>query len=114
MSRARKGPERIDLGHSHYLTFVRWAPDDLPANRKLYGSPLPKVEKAGATIYHPNLKQPGTECIAGVTFNIPEMNLAPGASWNVESLEPLTLSPSLLCTVCGDHGFIRDGRWVPA
>lgn len=28
--------------------------------------------------------------------------------------EHLTLSPSLLCRTCGDHGFIRDGRWVPA
>jgi hypothetical protein len=27
--------------------------------------------------------------------------------------EHLTLSPSLLCS-CGDHGFIRDGKWVKA
>lgn len=26
----------------------------------------------------------------------------------------LTLRPSLLCGRCGDHGFIRDGKWVPA
>lgn len=35
-------------------------------------------------------------------------------SWIVESVEPLTLSPSVLCTTCGHHGFIRDGKWVPA
>lgn len=34
--------------------------------------------------------------------------------WRVESLEPLTVSPSLLCRVCGHHGFIRAGKWVPA
>ncbi len=34
--------------------------------------------------------------------------------WAVESIEPLTLSPSLLCRLCGSHGFIRDGRWVEA
>jgi hypothetical protein len=28
--------------------------------------------------------------------------------------EHLTVSPSLLCRTCGNHGFIRDGRWVPA
>lgn len=28
--------------------------------------------------------------------------------------EPLTLSPSLLCKTCGDHGFIRGGKWVAA
>lgn len=33
--------------------------------------------------------------------------------WTLVSREPLTLSPSLLCTVCGAHGFIRDGRWLP-
>lgn len=34
--------------------------------------------------------------------------------WTLVSENPLTLAPSLLCTVCGDHGFIRDGKWVPA
>ncbi len=31
--------------------------------------------------------------------------------WELVSLEPLTLSPSLLCRACGHHGFIRNGRW---
>lgn len=34
--------------------------------------------------------------------------------WDVVSVEPLTLSPSILCTACKHHGYIRDGRWVPA
>jgi hypothetical protein len=34
--------------------------------------------------------------------------------WVVESENPLTLSPSLLCRSCGFHGFIKQGRWVPA
>ena len=34
--------------------------------------------------------------------------------WDLVQLEPLTLSPSLLCRACGHHGFIRDGKWVPA
>lgn len=38
----------------------------------------------------------------------------PPQGWTLEKLEPLTLSPSLLCRQCGHHGFIRDGRWVPA
>lgn len=36
------------------------------------------------------------------------------AYWTIESEEPLTLSPSLLCTACGDHGWVRDGVWVAA
>lgn len=34
--------------------------------------------------------------------------------WDLVSADPITLSPSLLCRTCGHHGFIRDGRWVPA
>lgn len=34
--------------------------------------------------------------------------------WTVESVDPLTISPSILCGSCGLHGLWRDGRWVPA
>lgn len=33
--------------------------------------------------------------------------------WDVVSVKPLTLAPSLVCRACGHHGFIREGRWVP-
>lgn len=36
-----------------------------------------------------------------------------GPRWKVESLDPLTLSPSILCS-CGHHGFIKQGKWIPA
>lgn len=39
---------------------------------------------------------------------------SPFEAWDLVSLEPLTLSPSLLCLACNHHGFIRDGAWVPA
>lgn len=35
-------------------------------------------------------------------------------AWKVESEEPLTLSPSILCRACGDHGHIRNGKWERA
>lgn len=35
-------------------------------------------------------------------------------NWDVLSMEPLTLSPSIQCRTCGHHGFIREGRWVPS
>ncbi len=41
-------------------------------------------------------------------------NSPAGSGWAVESEDPLTLSPSLLCMTCGHHGFIREGEWVPA
>jgi hypothetical protein len=33
--------------------------------------------------------------------------------WRVISKNPLTLEPSILCRSCGNHGFIRESRWVP-
>lgn len=35
-------------------------------------------------------------------------------TWNVESEEPLTLTPSLQCGTCKHHGWIRNGRWEVA
>jgi hypothetical protein len=34
--------------------------------------------------------------------------------WDVPSVDPLTLTPSLQCRVCGHHGHITAGRWAPA
>jgi hypothetical protein len=117
----------IDLGDDHYLVFTRWAPEDLPANRERYGAPLPVVEKWGAIIRHYNPN--GQLCESCIQFDGPEQRRvhalhvrdmegrgekpAPYIAWTVESWEPLTCSPSLLCH-CGDHGFIRGGKWVRA
>jgi len=50
----------------------------------------------------------GVRCLAGswIPFS--------AGHWTLESVEPLTLSPSLLCTRCGRHGFVRGGKWVEA
>lgn len=40
--------------------------------------------------------------------------IRPGRWWELVSLDPLTISPSLLCTNCQTHGFVREGKWVPA
>lgn len=37
-----------------------------------------------------------------------------GRAWTVVQVNPLTLNPSLVCTDCGVHGWVRDGKWVPA
>lgn len=39
--------------------------------------------------------------------------IPPDDKWQVVSLDPVTLSPSLLCNACGHHGHIRNGRWEP-
>ena len=95
----------VDLGHGHTLEFVAWKPDADP-NPRYTG-------RYGAHVHH---RTPdGRNCVGFVAFaGLPEQ-IAPGPpTWTVESWEPLTLSPSLLCRACGDHGFIRAGRWEPA
>jgi hypothetical protein len=56
----------------------------------------------------------GARCSGYVRLRIPLNDTTTRPSWAVESEEPLTLSPSVLCTTCGHHGFIREGKWVPA
>lgn len=99
----------IDLGQEHRLRFSRWAPDrDL--NPQYRG--MPDVECYGATVRH--LAPNGRVCIGGITFEgEAQRKLLPnGPFWTLVSLEPLTITPSLLCRLCGDHGFITDGQWV--
>jgi hypothetical protein len=58
----------------------------------------------------------GKECPGGLVHFDVEHNahIPEGHRWTVESWEPLTISPSLLCNICQHHGFIRHGRWVVA
>ena len=51
--------------------------------------------------------------IASLSFDVPE-NATTGARWQVHSMDPLTLSPSIQHN-CGcplSHGFIQNGKWV--
>lgn len=93
---------RIDLGHGHFLSRLQ--------------------NKAGKLVGfiddHPHGREPGKTCAGSVPLENSTW-AEPNRSWRMtagdpETLAGLTLEPSLLCTVCGDHGFIREGRWVPA
>ena len=103
--------DSIDIGHGHTIRFTQWAP-----NRELNPqyADLPDVDPWGLLVDH--AKPGGGPCDGGaVTFDSAVARQVDPArpKWTIESLDPLTISPSLLCQ-CGDHGFIRDGRWVPA
>lgn len=104
--------ESFDLGHGHTARFMIWAPD-----RELNPqyADLPDVDPWGVAVDHP--RPDGTPCIgSAAAFDNPvSRQIEPDRQyWTVESLDPLTISPSLLCQLCGDHGFIRQGRWIPA
>lgn len=62
---------------------------------------------------HPDLRDPSQMCSGsgGISGN-PQAVI--GRTWVIEVQDPLTLSPSISCTACGNHGFVRGGKWVPA
>lgn len=105
----------MDFGSGVTGRFYSWAPDrSIPSNAARYAG-LPDIEKAGMSFNHPR-QDTGARCGGYVTFDTPVARqvFAGRSFWKVESWEPMTLSPSLLCTACGRHGFIRKGRWVEA
>jgi hypothetical protein len=72
-------------------------------------------ERVGLIEEHPADSTETGRCVGSITFDT-EAGRKYGhrSYWTVESMDPLTLSPSLLCITCGHHGFIRGGKWVPA
>lgn len=68
----------------------------------------------GAIENHPDQREPEKTCAGSIMFDTPEGRQFHGPHWTIEQEDPLTLSPSILCRACGNHGFIRDGKWIPA
>lgn len=116
----------LDLGGGHFLRFTSWKPDrDLNPQYEQPDGSYPSIEKFGALVMHN--RPDGTPCEGAITFDSEWARKVTGtaAIWQVECWEPLTISPSLLCKMpldgvtlsgptCDDHGFIREGKWVPA
>lgn len=110
----------LDLGAGHVLRFTRWAPDrSIPENAERYAD-VPDVDPCGAIIDHPDLRDPTVTCGGAILFDLPGIAVVfpDHPCWTVESWDPLTISPSVLCALekggCGDHGFVRAGQWVTA
>ena len=93
----------VNIGHEHAIS-LRWV------EIKQHGES--RLIMGGLLDRHAG-------CARGIDGWIPFANaeepLGPDPhGWTVENWDPehLTLSPSLLCMTCGDHGYIRDGAWV--
>lgn len=74
-----------------------------------------KGEVAGIQEYHE--KADGAWCCGWIQFagaSWAREFKEPITAWSVVQREPLTLTPSILCKACGNHGHITNGRWVPA
>ena len=69
----------------------------------------------GLIEHHPKPEDgPGYYCGGYVRWDAHEKAKHQLVSGGPGDEEHLTLSPSLLCRTCGNHGFIRDGKWVTA
>ncbi len=99
-------PASIDLGGGHAIRFYSG-----------YGCPDDVI---GAIETH--TRPDGSPCEGSILLATPEteawLAAHPGeqgrAIWAVNSWGPLDLSPSLLCSDCGNHGFVRNGKWQGA
>lgn len=89
--------DAIDIGGGHRIKFVEY-----------------EGERAAIDDWH--LKSDGTWCVGFVDFKGGTWArlFGPDKGWDLVQLDPLTLGGSLLCRVCGDHGFIENGRWRKA
>ena len=89
----------IDLGDNHSIQLTESAA-------------YPGAGYTNGIVTH--LTPDGQPCQGSIMFDVPVLAGWPAdRKWQVISWEPLTISPSLLCA-CGDHGFIREGKWVRA
>lgn len=102
--RADEYPSLLIIGEGRVLDFTAWLAED--GVRYIIGAiethPSPKTRKA---------------CMGHIYFDVHELPpdiAGESPRWDVESFSPLTLSPSILCRGCGNHGYIREGKWVPA
>ncbi len=89
--------EPIDIGCDVTISFVEY-----------------KGERCGLIEEHPSSKSPTGRCSGFIAFRGTLYGDSTPPVWDVVSMEPLTLAPSLLCRTCGHHGFIVGGKWKPA
>jgi hypothetical protein len=62
---------------------------------------------AGVAYWHPCLNGARWEGWIPLDPNVPD-------HWDLVREVPITITPSLLCRICGHHGHITEGRWVPS
>ena len=97
----RHAERPLDLGHGIRAAFYTVHGDDTET-------------KAGITLSH--VHDDEMVCEGSVMFDLPTTRekFPDSNRWQLHSLDPLTISPSVLQRPCGLHGFIRNGAWVPA
>lgn len=87
-------PYIIDIGDRHFL--MEW------------GGQPPDFIPTGYLWHHDG---PTPTCSSWGWFGLKD---GQESGHRIVSHQPLTVEGSLICPDCGDHGFIRDSRWVVA
>ena len=85
------------LDDNNAIQFIRWKDDPEPYMANWF--------------HRSDAKERGW-CMGGFIWRIPGPDY-PNQNqglWTLDTWEPLTISPSLLCS-CGVHGFIERGAW---
>lgn len=98
--------ELHELGHGVWFTWLRYAGERVGVIEWHHCPP----QTGGGLIDMPD----GKNLSGGaLMFDIPGNAQEQRPKWQLISLDPLHIEPSVLCRTCGLHGFIRDGKWVP-
>ena len=107
--------ERVDLnlGHDHTLSWLIAGRGSDERVGAVIGHPAPgKTETGyceGFVSWAPTTwERENPDKLSDAERNRPRWTLHGAADAH------LTLTPSVLCATCGDHGFVTDGRWIPA
>jgi hypothetical protein len=113
-----------DLGNGHWFTFMVGDPEyHLTDDERLLNYDEDGNTLVGIIHRHPRPGGPVDDEVNGYCGGA--IQFVRGTSerekqrpiWQVISLDPLHIEPSLLCVPgkgCGSHGWIRDGKWIQA
>jgi len=102
-----------DLGSDHSFSWVVRRPRNWPEDKGWSFEKDGKFPEDMCGIFLQHLTPEGKPC-EGYADLKPPFDGTSGACWKAPSLDPLTMHPSLECSICGDHGWIVDGIWKPA
>lgn len=112
-----------DLGAGHRFSWVVGDAERYPADERLVNWRGGAETLVGIIEDHERAGEPGRRCGGMLLFLRP---LAPSEReaqrpvWELLSLDPLHIEPSVHCVKdeehggCGSHGYIRGGRWTEA
>lgn len=99
--------EPIDIGHG-LTAALRMAESDMAPEGSHPGWKAGDV--LGVLLTHPCAKRDGQ-----VVHDFIPVNYMPSRDWNLVSRDPITLAPSVhYVGCCGLHGFVQEGKWIPA